>query len=381
MRIKTKLYWIVLALLISLFLVSGCGTGGQSEALFEPTPTPGLVHIGTPVEITLDESIACLYGYAVENDVLIGQARQAGQIQPVVLDLTTGQAYQLGVEGTQFSNETVRYVAQVRDSDAQTNLADLSVYDLLAGNIITITQGQLRRPWITGNTIVWEEYRDGGRNIYGYDLSQGRQFVVTETKGAAGFPYIFGNWVVYLFQDAKEQPIHMLRAHNTATGDDFEIGLVPMQPGDYPPERFKISENRVAWIGIKRNEIHVYDLETRTDEIIFTDDSPYLAVLGGLDMEGDIVMWGGPLSGYVGYDLLHNQLFDIPDLPQVSGERAIISEKCVVWVAEEPNPWSDYLMTPMPTGEPKPTLPPELVEAAKTEQCQKRLFVAPITRQ
>ena len=174
----------------------------------------------------------------------------------------------------------------------------------------------------------------------------------------------------------------MLRAHHIPTGEDFEIGLMPLQPGDFVPSRLAISGNRVAWIGIKRGEIHLYDLETRTDEIIFTDQRPYVAVLGGLDMEGDLLMWGGTEWGVVGYDLVYDQLFEIPDLPddvRMSGKSMFISENYVVWSFEVPHPMRDLLMTPPPPDGPKPTLPPGWLE--EVGECHMRLFVAPITRQ
>jgi hypothetical protein len=386
MNPKIRVYWMILILLASILPTSGCGTGEHAEALFEPTPTPGQVHIGTPVEITIDESVGCFYGRAIENDVLIGQARQADEIQPVVISLTTEEANRLSVEGIRLSAETVRYVAQVRDIKPHANLAALLVYDLSEGKVMTVAEGQLRRPCAFDNVVVWEEYSGGGRNIYGYDLSQKRRFTVAEGNGSRIDPQTDGTWVVYLFQDPEEQPLHTLRAHHIPTGEDFDIGLMPMNPGDYPPSRFRISGNRIAWIGIKRGEIHLYDLETRTDEVIFTDERPYLAVLGSLDMEGNLLIWGGTERGKVGYDLVHRQLFDIPDIPegvrgQISSSTEFISEEYVVWLVEESDPLSHYLMTPPPPGEPMPILPPELVTEAEANKCRRRLFVAPITRE
>ncbi|HDQ74174.1 MAG TPA: hypothetical protein ENN19_19080 [Chloroflexi bacterium] len=385
MNPKMRVHWMILVLLASILPTSGCGTGERAEALFEPTPTPGRVRIGTPVEITIDESVGCFYGRAIENDVLIGQARQANDLQPVVVNLTTGEANRLDVEGIRLSTEAVRYVAQVRDIEPRANLAELLVHDLSEGKILTVAAGQLRRPYIFDNVVVWEEYSGGGRNIYGYDLSQKRHFTVAEGKGSRIDPQTDGTWVVYLFQDPEEQPLHTLRAHHIPTGKDFEIGLMPINPGDYPPGRFRISSNRIAWIGIKRGEIHLYGLETRTDEVIFKDERVY-AVLGSLDMEDNLLIWGGTEQGKVGYDLVHHQMFDIPDIPeevrgQTSSSTEFISEEYVVWLVEESDPLSRYLMTPPPPGEPMPTPPPELVAEAEANKCRRRLFVAPITRE
>ena len=90
---RTKLDWTVIVLLVHVLGMSGCGTGEQSETLFEPSHTPSLAHVGTAVEITMDESIGCFYGHSLEGDVLIGLTRQAGQAQPAVVSLTTGEAH------------------------------------------------------------------------------------------------------------------------------------------------------------------------------------------------------------------------------------------------------------------------------------------------
>ena len=380
MRTKMGLYLLAAVLLISGLAVTGCGAKEQAEALFEPTSTPGIVRVGTPVEIPLDESVGCFHDKSVEGEVLIGQTRLDGEVQPAVVNLATQEAHCLNVEGIRVAIGPVRYVARVQAGPPRSDLAKLSVYDLLEGKTLAVAEGKLSgsNPRVSGNIVVWDEYHGDGRNIYGYDLSQKRRFTVAEGRGSRTFPQVSGDWVVYLFWHHEEQPVHMLRAHHIPTGDDFEIGLVPMKPGDWPPSRFRISGSRVAWIGVKWGEIHVYNLETRTDEVIFKDERSY-AVLGPLDMEGDLVMWGR-----VGYDMVHRQLFEIPDLPdevQIRSRSILISENYVVWSVEETSPLSRFFMTPPPPGEPMPTPPPELIAEAEAERCRRRLFVAPIIRQ
>jgi len=377
---------LLAAILLASGLASaGCGAKGEAEALFEPTPTPGIVRVGTPVEIEVSESVGCLFNATVEGDLLVAPARLNEEIRMAVVNLATGEAHRLNVEGIRVSSGPVRYVAQVRDVEPRANLAELLVYDLSEGKTLTVAEGQLRRPHVSDDILVWEEHRGDGMNIYGYDLSQKRRFTVAEGRGVRTFPQVASDWVVYLFWDHEEQPLHMLRAHHVPTGDDFEIGLMPMKPGDYPPSRFRVSGSRVAWIGVKWGEIHVYDLEARTDEIVFIDERPS-AVLVGLEMAGDLIMWGGGSQGIVGYDLVHRRLFEIPDLPeevQIRSRSVLISESYVVWPVEEVDPLVRFFitMTPPPPGEPMPTPPPEVLTEVEAGKCQRRLFVAPIIRQ
>lgn len=363
----------------------GCKAEGRVEALFDLTPTPGIVQVGTPTEIFLDESIGCLSNGSVEGNMLVGRAEFNEEVYPAVVNLATGEAYLLNVEGIRISPDPVNYVAQLRDRNPQTDYAELVVYDLEEGHYVNVAEGRIWDPEVRGDLVVWEEVRPESRGIYGYDLTQDRSFTVTvRSTGSPVSPHISENWIVYLFYPSGEHQVPELRAYQIYTGEDVLIGTLAVGIAEHDPTAlFDVSGGRIAW-RVKGNEIHIYDLNTRIDESIFEDERSYV-ILTGLEMAGDLIMWSdGSLTK--GYDLVHHGLFEIPELPeevrsQIGSSSEAISESYMVWFTEESSSLSHFLMTvtPPPPGEPMPTPSSELL--AEGDECRLRLFVAPIIRQ
>jgi len=379
MSTRTNSCTIAIVLLLLATLTTGCAAGKQAEAIFDPTPMPGVVRMGEPVEISLPETVGCIFGGSLKGSVLLGRGTLNGQAQSVIVNLATGKAYQLNDQAARSEAGTL----QLRKGASALDPDVLTVYNVAEGKSLVVAEGKLSAPYISGDIAVWEETGIQERDIYGYNLPKGYRFTIAEGEGVRTAPQASGEWVIYVFEDARTQTTPALRAHHISKGDDFEIGLMPLLPGDQPSDRFKVSDGKVAWIGVNRGEVHVYDLEKRVDEIIFKDERPQVVVLGALDMKSDLIMWSGTSWGVVGYDMIHRQLFDIPDLPAeirdqaVSSER-FISESYVVWIVEEMDPLSSFMLTPPPPGESKPTPQPEVIAGA--EQCRMRLFAAPLTR-
>jgi len=93
------------------------------------------------------------------------------------------------------------------------------------------------RPSVSGNIVVWEDRRNGhpeySGDIYGYDLSTGREFVVYEDTGPilhARRPEISGDWVVWS-DYRSEAGGYGVYAHNLSTQQDKTLHVGDDQPG------------------------------------------------------------------------------------------------------------------------------------------------------
>ncbi len=81
---------------------------------------------------------------------------------------------------------------------------DIYAKDTLTGIETTVcaADGAQTNPAISGNWVVWQDTRDGDFDIYAYNLSAGTELLVCDVDGAQTHPAISGNWVVW--QDARD---------------------------------------------------------------------------------------------------------------------------------------------------------------------------------
>ena len=57
--------------------------------------------------------------------------------------------------------------------------------------------GAKSRPAISGDIVVWTDERHGNRDVYGYDLKAGREFVVVKSSGQQDYPHVDGKTIVW----------------------------------------------------------------------------------------------------------------------------------------------------------------------------------------
>lgn len=145
-------------------------------------------------------------------------------------------------------------------------------------------------PRISGNNVVWVDYR-AGNDIYGYDLSSGTEFLIGGSPDGGGNGNILaisGNTVVW--------------------GDNRSKG------------------------GVQSYDVFGYDLSTSTEFPVVTASSTQLMV----DVDNDTVAWSHYLNSNVGYDIYGKTLstgVEFPITTQVGSTQAYptISGEIVVW--------------------------------------------------
>jgi beta propeller repeat protein len=143
------------------------------------------------------------------------------------------------------------------------------------------------RPAISGDIIVWEDARNGLRDIYGYDLSTSTEFPICTNWEFQYNPAVSGDIVVW--EDERNKLGRWdTYGYDLSTSTEFPIHIGPADSAaDYP--RPVVSGDIVVWC-YERNgnyDIYGYDLNTSTEFPICTDAAnQYFPAISG-----DIVVW------------------------------------------------------------------------------------------
>lgn len=182
----------------------------------------------------------------------------------------------------------------------------LFTHSALAGTETQITSSSWNQqyPSISGNKIVWQEYRSGSSNIYMYDLATNTETEISHGQGSGSYaPDIDGNrivWVDYR-NGGNNAAIYMydLLTH-TETMIASGSGVY------YDPQ---ISGNKVVWFDVRNgganSDVYMYDLATHTEIPICTaPKTQYYSKISG-----DKIVWQDYRNGnpniYM-YDLAAN---------------------------------------------------------------------------
>ena len=373
------LYGMLLGILQATLV--GCGTAPQVQAeIFELSEH---VQVSTPTEIPLDTATTgCLFDMYGQNNKLLGYSRLGEDIKLVAIDIETHNIQRLFSDGSSISNSIQRYFIDMRKSATNSDRAELWGYDATNDKWLQIIEGQIDHPTIFESVVVWEEYRNKQRNIYGYNLNAGQAFTVAEGVGLRISPKIFENWVAYLLW-LPDIPYQLeLHAHSLENQEDILVGYMPTtETANYPSYLlFDIDHNRIAWRTLDK-EIHSYDLVNRVETCIFTGDTT--DTIGRIDIAGNLIVWNNGPQDKRGYDLLNNQTFDIPYLPKSAPQNTntwsiLLADTYIVWLIDAENKPDWVLGTPLAPGE---LTPVPLDPAQEKSMCNQKLFTAPIIRE
>lgn len=341
------------------------------EESTEPTVDPGSSSSGSvqgeirlvdQQEIILKGELGKIQGlYEPDSDgnTLVGKAIFEEGVAILKIDLETGAAKLLtpiisqGIEAITVSGN---YVAWVEAFSTENNFhTQLIVFDLVKEEQTVLAKGLPRHPDIKDNILAWQEYRDGQWVIYSYDLAYAKQFTIAEGPDIHSFPRVCSDkWLIYLKDVQEGQPGSAdLYAHNLITNEEINIGHVPFPSNAIPGRHHACDDNRVAWIGMttatKNNEAnfeqHIYDLDTRTDNIL---NIPIQGLSFDVSISGDI------LISTTGYDLSQDVLFDpFINLPtENTNGKLLFSDKRMIWIAEPYDQlWQLYTASIIRNGE------------------------------
>jgi hypothetical protein len=130
----------------------------------------------------------------------------------------------------------------------------------------TGSPGNQSTPVISGDFILWKDYRHGGPDdpaIYFFDLRTGEEERLSVENPVQGNSYISGGEIVWT---EKIQGIHTIVHYSISSRTRTIIGQGSIHQGHFPP----ISDGRVVWLQSRnpldireeRNAIMVMDLHT-----------------------------------------------------------------------------------------------------------------------
>jgi beta propeller repeat protein len=166
---------------------------------------------------------------------------------------------------------------------------DIFIYDLSTKKeISTKDKSDQKNPDIYGNRVVWEDSRNGGSDIYLYDISTKKETRVTKS-GHAHMPQIYKNSIIWNdernYDDENAiDPLYDVYMYDLSTKKETEIAKLNLSRAIYND---KIVMLRSIGDGpIDENNIFIYDLSTKKITQITTsgyDGSP--------DIYGNKIVW------------------------------------------------------------------------------------------
>ena len=89
---------------------------------------------------------------------------------------------------------------------------------------LTLAPNRQSDPVVSGNIVVWEDYRDystNGSDIYGYNLTERRELTICTAPGDQTLPYVAGDIVAW--QDARNGETTDIYAYNLKSEQEFVV--------------------------------------------------------------------------------------------------------------------------------------------------------------
>ena len=221
-----------------------------------------------------------------------------------------------------------------------------SGYNVAEFPICTNDANQIN-PAINGSIIVWQDYRNGNWDIYGYDLSTQTEFPICVNSADQISPDISGNLVVWedYRYDSAYQDFHCsIYGYELSTRTEFLIYHTTNSRQRYPA----IDGNFVVWVEnypLILYRINGYSLSGHTKFIIY-DNSSYEPLYYPVAVSGSIVVWmsmigGGNYDQVRSYDF-YNHTF-LPTSGTIYGLYPKISGSIVVYGQCDSTPCVEYL--------------------------------------
>lgn len=194
-----------------------------------------------------------------------------------------------------------------------------------------VTQTTQHNPFgvsVSGDRIVWTEYRDGGFNIFMYDLASETEQRITSDSAVAGIqPVISGERIAWA--DWRHGP-PAIYLYDLTTQTERRITM----DSGYR-EAVTISGDHIAWLDYRhatstpiKPEIYSYDLATGIERRITADTVGQSAPA----ISGDRMVWSSECAVHL-YDLASDTerristTLSCPSGPQISGDRIVWSER------------------------------------------------------
>jgi beta propeller repeat protein len=219
---------------------------------------------------------------------------------------------------------------------------------------ITTAPADQTVPDIWGDVVVWADERHGRYDLYGYNLSQKREFAVTDDQSLGGFvggppyiklpltvrPRVQGGLIVWVADPEKVDEPSRLMSYNLSTNERFVFARMHTWimswsgEGVFVYSSISLSDGFVVWQDKVEEDFDIYGYDL-SEEKQFT-------IVAGLasqitpGVSGNIVVWTDGRNGQwdvYGYDLSSRTEFPIVTVPSYQFAPATSSDY-VVWVDE-----------------------------------------------
>lgn len=123
----------------------------------------------------------------------------------------------------QVSGNTVVYL----DQGMTGGTSSLKMYDIETKQTKTIAKDhRVARPSISGDFIVWEDWRNGAPNIFAYDMKKNTEYTLTRS-GDARVPFVASQFIGWLKSDAFSARVTAVRLVTKLPSDRLEPPTAP----------------------------------------------------------------------------------------------------------------------------------------------------------
>jgi beta propeller repeat protein len=249
------------------------------------TGAPAINLTNTPAEQEFLEDID-------GTQVVLTRTNQVSAGDIVLIDAATGvQTTIAGAGGgVHYEQPAIRgrYIVFVRASGQ----FDIDGYDVALGSPfprpLTNDAAVQARPRVSGDLIVWEDYRNGNADIYGFRISTGQELTIATGASKQSQPDVDGEWVVWV-DDASGSD--QLWAANLSTGVTRQLttaASAKVQP--------RISGTRVVWADDRNGnlDVYTYDLANGVEDVLVAGAGDQMLS----DIDGNRVVYTSNETGF-----------------------------------------------------------------------------------
>jgi len=183
-------------------------------------------------------------------------------------------------------------------------------------------------PALYDNIVVWEDYRNGNWDIYGYNLSNFTEFPICIESHPQYEPAIHGHTVIWFDYRNGNWDIY---GYDLSNSTEFPICTEPHDQFDPA-----IHGHTVIWIDYRNgnSDIYGYDLLTSTNLTIWTEPHDQFDPA----IYGNTIVWQDGNDIY-GYDLCTSTYFTICNETGSQFSPAIYGDT-VIWIDQQSGTWS-----------------------------------------
>jgi beta propeller repeat protein len=262
-----------------------------------------------------------------------------GSIQGIVTLITVGtsETYQ---ENPAISGDSIVW------EDNRNGNWDIYLYNVSTSveHPITDDGSEQINPAISGNHIVWQDYRNGNSEIYLYDILTAKEYRITYNSSNSENPSISGNLIVWQDDQNGEWDIYL---YNITSGDQVQI------TNDSADQVYPVVYGeRIIWVDLRNDtsDIYIYNinsgLKTRISNISGTYRSPSL--------NNDYIVWeddGGPHSLIYLYQISTLKILSLDTgIQDSSPTDPRIGNDIIIWLDRIDSGYSNIFLYNISTG-------------------------------